>query len=78
MPAKTSRHVWWIAESWNAWTPRCVHKVVPSDLPRKEVKRRAKAIAEGGWATDAVRKAVEAVNAALMTSMVAATVVATS
>ncbi len=55
-----------------------MHKVVPSDLPRKEVKRRAKAIAEGGWATDAVRKAVEAVNAALMTSMVAATVVATS
>jgi hypothetical protein len=39
---------------------------------KRMVKQRAKAIAQGQWASDAVRKAVEAVNAAVTTAMVAA------
>lgn len=49
-----------------------VSKVVPSD-DRRAVKRRAKEIAEGEWAGGAVRKAVEAVNAAVATAVVVAT-----
>jgi enolase len=49
-----------------------VPKVVPSD-DRRAVKRRAKEIAEGEWAGVAVRKAVEAVNAAVATAVVATT-----
>jgi hypothetical protein len=49
-----------------------VSKVVPSD-DRRAVKRRAKEIAEGEWAGVAVRKAVEAVNAAVATAVVVAT-----
>jgi hypothetical protein len=49
-----------------------VPKVVPSD-DRRAVKRRAKEIAEGEWAGVAVRKAVEAVNAAVATAVVAMT-----
>jgi hypothetical protein len=39
---------------------------------KRMVKRRAKEIAAGGWASDAVRKAVEAVNAATMAAVTAA------
>jgi hypothetical protein len=49
-----------------------VSKVVPSG-DRRTVKRRAKEVAEGEWAGVAVRKAVEAVNAAVATAVVVAT-----
>ena len=49
-----------------------VSKVVPSD-DRRAVKLRAKQIAEGEWAGVAVRKAIEAVNAAVATAAVVAT-----
>lgn len=52
-----------------------VGKVVESD-DRRALKRRAKEVAEGAWAGDAVRKAVESMNAAMMTA--AATVITTS
>ncbi len=55
------------------------HKTVPHDgLPAREVKKRAKAIAEGSWAAEAVRKAVDAATAATMAAVtVAATAAAT-
>lgn len=46
-------------------------------LPRRELKRRAKAIAEGEFAGAAVRRAVDAVNAA-MVAAIAATAAASS
>jgi len=42
-------------------------------VPRRELRARAKAVAEGGFAGEAVRKAIEAVNAAVMASIVATT-----
>ena len=55
------------------------HKTVPHDgLPAREVKKRAKAIAEGSWAAEAVKKAVDAATAATMAAVtVAATAAAT-
>ncbi|NLF03893.1 MAG: GPP34 family phosphoprotein [Actinomycetales bacterium] len=47
--------------------------VVDTALSRRDLKARAKAIAEGGFASEAVRKAIEAINAAVMTSIMAAT-----
>jgi len=46
-------------------------------LDKRELNNRAKAIAEGQWASEAVRKAVEAVNAGV-TAVVAATVASTA
>jgi hypothetical protein len=46
-------------------------------VDRKALRARGKAIAEGEFAGAAVRKAVEAVNAAVFTSITAATIVAT-
>jgi hypothetical protein len=46
-------------------------KVVPSD-DRRAVKRRAKEIAEGEWAGVAVRRAIEAINAAVTAAVVVA------
>ena len=52
------------------------HKVVDrGDLPAKEVRRRAKEIADGAWAATAVQDAVEAAQAALVAVIVATTVV---
>lgn len=42
--------------------------------PRREVRRAMKAIAEGSWAADATRKAIEATQAAVMASITAAIV----
>ncbi|TDC52285.1 GPP34 family phosphoprotein [Jiangella ureilytica] len=47
-----------------------VHKVVPSD-DRRAVKRRAKEISDGAWAADAVKKAVQEVQAAVTAAIVA-------
>ncbi len=55
--------------------------VVPKivDAPdRRAVKRRAKEIADGAWAADAVRRAVEAVNAAMVATIAATSVAASS
>ncbi|MGH3490208.1 MAG: GOLPH3/VPS74 family protein [Actinopolymorphaceae bacterium] len=49
-----------------------VPKIVESP-DRRAVKRRAKEVAEGAWAADAVRRAVEAVNAATVAATTAAT-----
>jgi hypothetical protein len=48
-----------------------------ADVDKHQVRERAKAIAEGEFAGEAVRKAVEAVRAAVFTSVIAATVVNT-
>jgi len=52
------------------------HKVLAAtgdEVDKKAVRRRAKEIREGAWAADAVGKAIEAVNAAIMASIVAST-----
>jgi len=50
------------------------HKSVDlAGLSRREVRKRAKAIAEGAWAAKAVRDAVAAAQAAMMAVMVATT-----
>ncbi|MEV4421036.1 GPP34 family phosphoprotein [Patulibacter sp. NPDC049589] len=51
-------------------------KVVPSD-DRKALKRRAKEIADGPWAADAVRSAVRDVQVAVMTAVITSTTVGT-
>jgi hypothetical protein len=49
------------------------------DAPnRRAVRKRAKEIAEGQWAASAVRKAIDAINAATMVATAAATTAATS
>ena len=53
-----------------------VPKVLGGDVDKRQVRARAKSIAEGEFAGEAVRKAVEAVRAAVVTSIAAATVVA--
>jgi len=48
---------------------KAVHKVVGPDtvgLPKKEMKANAKRVAEGDWGSEAVRKAIEAMNAAMV------------
>jgi len=51
-----------------------VHVAVEgAGVPRRELKARAKAVAEGGFASEAVRKAIEAVQAAVVASLVAVT-----
>ena len=50
---------------------RAVHKVVGEREDRKRVKARAKEISDGAWAAAAVRKAVDAVNAATMAAITA-------
>ena len=45
---------------------------------RKQAKKRAKEVAEAGVASEAVRKAVQDVHAAVMTAVIASTVVTTS
>jgi hypothetical protein len=56
-----------------------VPRVLPgSGLPHRELRRRAKLVAAGGFADDAVRRAVEAVNTATMVAVMAATSAATA
>jgi Golgi phosphoprotein 3 (GPP34) len=60
---------------------RATHKVVDPkqhDLKRRDLDRRAKEIAEGNWASDAVRQAVDAMTAAVTVSIAAATVTTTA
>jgi hypothetical protein len=52
--------------------------VGPVELPRGELKRRAKAIAQGEFAGEAVRRAIADMNAAVAGAVTAATVAATS
>nr|WP_246401531.1 GPP34 family phosphoprotein [Jiangella mangrovi] len=52
-----------------------VNKVVPSD-DRRAVKRRAKEISEGAWAADAVKRAVQEVQAAVTAAIVGASTAA--
>jgi hypothetical protein len=54
-----------------------VAKVVPTD-DRRALVRRAEVVAEGEWAGAAVKKAVDAVNAALIAAFAAASAVAAS
>ena len=55
------------------------HKVVDREgLSRSEVRKRAKAIAEGEWAAKAVRDAISAATAAVAAAVTASTVAATS
>ena len=52
-----------------------LHKVVNrGSMSKRELKKRAEEIAEGGWATEAVRKAIQAAQAAVMAGVTAATV----
>ncbi|MFJ5987568.1 GPP34 family phosphoprotein [Lentzea sp. NPDC092896] len=53
-----------------------LHKVFNGD--KREMNARAKEISAGNWAGVAVKKALEAVHAAVMATMVASTVAATS
>lgn len=55
---------------------KALHKVFDGD--KREMNRRAKEIAAGNWAGDAVKKAMEAVQGAVMAMMVASTIAATS
>ena len=51
-----------------------VHKVVDHDgMSRREVKRRAKEVADGAWAATAVRDALQATYAAVTAAVAAAT-----
>jgi hypothetical protein len=52
-------------------------KLIP-DQPKREVRARGKAIADGSWGAEAVRKAVQDVQTAITASIVASTVVASS
>jgi Golgi phosphoprotein 3 (GPP34) len=46
------------------------------DLPRRQVKEQLKRISQGAWAATAVKKAIEEVQAAIMTAVLASTTVA--
>jgi len=55
------------------------HKVVDREgVPARDVKRRAKALADGEWAAKAVRDSIVATQAAVTAAVVAATTVATT
>ncbi len=47
-------------------------------IGKRELKRRAKAVAEQTWASEAVRKAVEAVNSTMTAAVIGASVTATT
>ena len=52
-----------------------IHVVLPSTgLSRRDLKARAKVVADGAFAGEAVRKAIEAINAAIMASAMVAAV----
>lgn len=54
-----------------------VHKALP-DADKRLVKKRARQIAEGEWASDAVRRAVAETETAVMTAIMASTVAASA
>ena len=55
------------------------HKVVDrEDLPAREVKKRAKEVAEGDWAAKAVKDAVAAAQAAVTATVIASTAATTA
>jgi hypothetical protein len=55
------------------------HKVIETHgVPAKEIRKRAKQIAEGEWAAKAVRDAVQAVQSAMVAVLVTTTVVTAS
>ena len=58
---------------------RCEDKVVDpqqNGLSKKELRARAEQIAEGDWASEAVRKAIEQMMAAVIAATTAATAAA--
>jgi hypothetical protein len=58
---------------------KAINKVL--DIPRSErsaVKDRARQISQDAWAAEAVRKAVDAVNSAVVAAVVAGSVAATA
>ncbi len=58
-----------------------MHKVVPPKqhgIGKRDLERRAKEIAEGDWASAAVRKAIDAMTAATTAAITAATTTAAS
>jgi hypothetical protein len=60
---------------------QCEHKVVNRtvhDLSKRELRRRAEEIAKGDWGSDAVRRTIDEMNAAVMAAIVATTVAAGS
>jgi hypothetical protein len=59
---------------------KCEHKVVdpgPYGLSRRQLAARAEEIAQGNWASGAVRKAIDEMNAAVIAATTA-TAIATS
>src|SRR6185295_6713718 len=52
--------------------------VAATELDRKVVKTRLKEISEGAWAADAVRKAIEEIQTAVMLAIIASTTAATA
>lgn len=56
-----------------------LHKVLDRGaLSKKDLKKRAEQIADGGWATEAVRKAIQAAQTAVAAAVTASTAVAAS
>lgn len=56
-----------------------LHKVVDrGPLSKRDLKKRVEEIADGGWATEAVRKSIQAAQAAVMAGVTAATVAGAS
>lgn len=56
-----------------------VHTVVTAPgVSKREIKRRAEAVAEGAWAATAVREAIQAATTAMITAVVAASAVASA
>ncbi len=47
-------------------------------LSKRDLKKRVEEIADGGWATEAVRKSIQAAQAAVMAGVTAATVAGAS
>ena len=55
------------------------HKVIDREgLPARELKKRAKEVAEGDWAAKAVRDSIAAAQAAMTAAVVATTTAATA
>ncbi|HSP61008.1 MAG TPA: GPP34 family phosphoprotein, partial [Ornithinimicrobium sp.] len=50
---------------------RALPREVRTGLPMSDVRRRAKEVAKGRWAPEAVRKAVEELNSAVMVAVMA-------
>jgi len=56
---------------------KCEHKIVdprPYGLSRRQLAARAEEIAQGNWASEAVRKAIDEMNAAVIAATTAATI----